>query len=250
MQVDGREFVAKFQPNAEEGGMLTRDQLVGKSMGYRAMITPHGIGGSDSLVHFSSDVGRGGNGVVKIPRVFLFSAKKTSPVVLADKYNNLILREGAEEQLLTLLTVIAPQLEKLRYAKITDRALVYAGVGLPSLIPTSQMGEAFVRMINLYTDILLAETDVLLIDEIENGLHSSVYNAIWEGIITVALQSNVQVFATTHNKECLKAAFETASRMEEPDIFRHHRVQQEGGKIVLNSSVEILGAPAPRPEGY
>ena len=48
--------------------------------------------------------------------------------------------------------------------------------------------------------------DVLLIDEVENGIHHSVHKQIWTGLAEVAETLDVQIFATTHSAECLEAA--------------------------------------------
>ena len=45
--------------------------------------------------------------------------------------------------------------------------------------------------------------NILLIDEIENGLHYSAYEKLWEAIFALATTTNKQVFVTTHSKETL-----------------------------------------------
>jgi len=46
---------------------------------------------------------------------------------------------------------------------------------------------------------------IVLIDEIENGLHYSVQEKLWQAVFSWAQDLNVQVFATTHSNECIKA---------------------------------------------
>jgi AAA15 family ATPase/GTPase len=50
-----------------------------------------------------------------------------------------------------------------------------------------------------------AQDGYLLIDEFENGLHYSVQEQVWEVVFTLAKSLNVQVFATTHSSDCIKA---------------------------------------------
>ncbi|MHC4799225.1 MAG: AAA family ATPase, partial [Planctomycetota bacterium] len=47
---------------------------------------------------------------------------------------------------------------------------------------------------------------VLLIDEIENGVHWSVLEKMWRSIGDAAKQYNCQIIATTHSDECLQSA--------------------------------------------
>ena len=45
--------------------------------------------------------------------------------------------------------------------------------------------------------------DMILIDEIDNGLHYSVYRKLWQALFTLAVASDKQLFVTTHSKETL-----------------------------------------------
>ena len=66
---------------------------------------------------------------------------------------------------------------------------------------------------------------VVLVDEIENGLHHSVMKKVWGGIAQFAREFNVQVFATTHSWECIRSAHEAFSEDELYD-FRLHRLER------------------------
>ncbi len=45
---------------------------------------------------------------------------------------------------------------------------------------------------------------ILLIDEIENGLHYTAYYEFWKKIFAAAKKLNIQIFATTHSKEMIE----------------------------------------------
>ena len=45
---------------------------------------------------------------------------------------------------------------------------------------------------------------MLLVDEIDTGLHYSVMGDMWRLVVETALRSDVQVFASTHSLDCLK----------------------------------------------
>jgi AAA15 family ATPase/GTPase len=166
-------------------------------------------------------------------------------VLDAEQFNKVQLIRGGEEKLLELISVVEPRLKKLRYAKITKQPLIYADVGLHGgLIPASQMGHAFCRMLTLYMEMLVTEAEILLIDEIENGLHHSVYENVWKGIGALAWSEDIQVFVTTHSEECVKAAAKAAKRGDDHG-FSHHRLQQFDNEIVVNTSQEIFGETIP-----
>lgn len=178
------------------------------------------------------------------PKVQFFSPRYADPLVDADLFNKVQLVGGGEETLVNLLKVIEPRLLRLRYAKPTKQALVFAEVGMRTLIPTSQMGQAFCRLLTLYMEMLATPADVLLIDEIENGLHYSVFEEVWKGIASLSEAHNIQVFATTHSEECVYAAEKAAPRHTDHG-FSHHRLELFHGQTIVNTSSEVLGRSHP-----
>lgn len=171
----------------------------------------------------------------------VFADWRKKPDEEAEKYNGVVV-SGGEDKLVELLRCVEPRLKKLRYAKITQQALIYADIGIRTnvLIPTSQMGQAFERLLTLFIEMLTVKPKIVIIDEVENGLHSSVYEAVWLGIAQLARSLDIQVFATTHSKECLHAAHK-ASQTEDNLGFSNHRLRVESGKLIVRSSPHILG---------
>jgi len=109
------------------------------------------------------------------------------------------------------------------------------------MIPVTQMGQGFNRLLDVYSEIAAAEAKVLLIDEIENGLHHSVLPTIWRGLFHAAEEVDVQFFATTHSWECVLAADEAAG--EEPkyglNLIRLDRVTDNIEVTIIDK--EALG---------
>jgi len=75
-----------------------------------------------------------------------------------------------------------------------------------------------------------AQDGILLIDEIENGIHHSVMPELWKTVAALAERYNAQIFATTHSIECVLAAYEAFSSRE-PYDFSLYRLEQVKGKI-------------------
>ncbi len=71
-----------------------------------------------------------------------------------------------------------------------------------------------------------ARDGAILIDEVENGIHYSKLEAIWERIDWLSREFNVQVFATTHSYECVKAAHAAFKHAELDDDFSLMRLQR------------------------
>lgn len=85
-------------------------------------------------------------------------------------------------------------------------------------IPLGSMGDGIRRILGLTLAIVNARNGVLLVDEIDTGLHFSAMSNMWKLIWETARRLNVQVFATTHSSDCwtsLEAIASTENPSEE-----------------------------------
>ncbi|MCY3839150.1 MAG: AAA family ATPase [Gammaproteobacteria bacterium] len=104
----------------------------------------------------------------------------------------------------------AELLEMLRHINRRIRRIAmrgdvaYLDVGLEQMVPLNMFGSGMVRAAQVLSHCLLGRSRVLLIDEIENGLHHEGMVPFLKGLLTVAVRRNVQVFATAHSLELLK----------------------------------------------
>jgi AAA ATPase-like protein len=165
-------------------------------------------------------------------RASRLSVKPTSPVHDAEKYNLVALDPRGEEKIERIMSEIEPRLRRLRYAKLpgTNHPLVFADIGLSRAVPSTQMGEAFNRILHIYAEIMSAKANVLLIDEIENGIFTEALLPIWRGLMAICEEEDVQIFATTHSRECVMAAFTAAAERNKDDLCVQ-RLQRVKGEI-------------------
>lgn len=130
-----------------------------------------------------------------------------------------------------LLRIVEPRLTKLRSSLQGNQPAIKAGLDdLRPLIPVTQMGQGFNRLLTIFASVLLSNANVLLIDEIENGLHYSAQRAVWLGLAAAARKYDLQIFATTHSWGCTVAAHEAFSESE-PYDFALHRIQRVKGNV-------------------
>lgn len=85
---------------------------------------------------------------------------------------------------------------------------------LDSLIPLSMAGDGIRRYLGIIMSAAISKANLLLIDEIENGLHYSVYTKLWKALITITQKNNIQLFVTTHNKEILRGLYIASSELQ------------------------------------
>jgi AAA15 family ATPase/GTPase len=62
-----------------------------------------------------------------------------------------------------------------------------------------------------------ASNGVLLIDEVEIGIHYSIQLELWRLLAQTAIEFNVQIFATTHSDDAVRAFGITANEKVEVD---------------------------------
>lgn len=81
---------------------------------------------------------------------------------------------------------------------------VYIGFDdIKEMLPISMSGDGLRRFLNIVAGSANPSNTMILIDEIDNGLHYSAYKKLWEAIFALAISTNKQVFVTTHSKETL-----------------------------------------------
>jgi len=182
-------------------------------------------------------------GSTKMPRAVSFATRSLTPVESTWKYNQIAAKKGGRQKLTELLRRIEPRLQELQYLKLGDNALVYADVGLTDLIPAHQLGQGFVRLMQIYAEVLLAEAKIVLIDEIENGIDYHALSELWQGLQAIAAQNDVQIFATTHSYECIRSASEVFATTAEDDLAVH-RLEFDGKQEVRVVTIreDVLGS--------
>ena len=98
-------------------------------------------------------------------------------------------------------------------------------------IPLRSLGEGMNRLFGVALALVNSRNGMLLIDEIESGLHYSVQPDVWRLIFETALRLNVQVFATTHSWDCIEA-FQQAAEENKQEEGMLIRLDEKKGKIV------------------
>ncbi len=79
-------------------------------------------------------------------------------------------------------------------------------------------GQGIKTFINIIGSMLLLKNSYIFVDELENGIHYSHLDRLWEIILTISKEQNVQLFATTHSKECIESYARVAKKLEDKEI--------------------------------
>jgi len=135
-----------------------------------------------------------------------------------------------ETDLVQILQIIEPRIRKIISHAGTGGPLVYGDIGLETLLPVAFLGDGVCRVLSIVLRMASSRHGTLLIDEIENGIHYSVLEKVWTAIAVAARQFDVQLFATSHSWECIRAAHNALSASPVYD-FRLHRLDRVNGDI-------------------
>lgn len=147
----------------------------------------------------------------------------------ANLYGKVILARK-KKQLLALLQKVEPRLESLDAVSPDGEQRIYADIaGLPQALQVLQLGHGFNRLLVLYAQLLVSESKLVLVDEVENGIHYSALPILFEGIKLVAKERDIQSLITTHSWDCLRAACEVFA--DSPELFQVIRLELEDDNI-------------------
>lgn len=145
-----------------------------------------------------------------------------------------------KRDLLELLSQIEPRLQSLDAIAPDGEHRVYAELdGLPQALPLSHLGHGFSRLVHLFSELLVSDASLALVDEIENGIHYSALPTLFQGVRAVAQERQVQTLMTTHSWDALRAASEVFA--DTPELFQVIRLER-----TTDDNVEAVRIDGPR----
>ena len=151
-----------------------------------------------------------------------------SQSILSNKKINLssIIKRKKIGDVVDILKQIEPNLEGIQ---ILDDNSIYFDIGKEELLPISIMGDGIIRTLAVLSSMYETQGGVLLIDEVENGLHYSSMAIFWKAIIMLSKQLDVQVIATTHSYEALQALIYAQKNLQEQQTkIAMYRIEKKG----------------------
>lgn len=147
-----------------------------------------------------------------------------------------------EDIALDALRIIAPSVRRLTFVgdRTDARRAVVRAEEFERPVLLGSMGDGMNRMLGIVLSLINARGGVLLVDEIENGVHYSVQQELWTLLFRTAKQLDVQVFASTHSWDCILAFQRAAAEdfHEEAALVRLEATRQ-GIRSILFGEHEL-----------
>jgi AAA15 family ATPase/GTPase len=165
------------------------------------------------------------------PNRFSFETSFLSTLALKEILDSLAsdFDEFQDAKLISLLSdTVRPIEPNIRDFRMSSKRAVKADIAsIPKLIPVNLLGDGMVRILGIVMKIANTKGGVVLIDEIESGFHYSTLETMWKAVFEAAKKFNVQIFATTHSKECLEAFARIESNDDDRRLFRLSKKENE-----------------------
>ncbi len=163
---------------------------------------------------------------------------QSSNKVTKNRYENvysLIIKNELEDRLDSYIKEFDSDIEKFRI--INSQPYCKKNGDFYNL---NEFGDGLSKFIYFIMLLLSQKNSIILIDEIENGIHYTNLDKLWEIILTISKQQNVQVFATTHSKECIESYARVAKKLEDEEIAfieLGRNKNNELDSIIMNSEM-------------
>lgn len=148
---------------------------------------------------------------------------------------------GQEALVEEALRPMVPDLERiLLIGEGGSRSILLKLKGVPRPVPMQGMGDGVKRVFGIAVSLILAAGGALLIDEVENGVHYSIQDEVWDSIFSLARRFGVQVFATTHSWDAVLGFQYAAGRSDgEGMLYRLERQPDSGIETVAFTDADV-----------
>ncbi len=161
---------------------------------------------------------------------------------------NKVVEEGTEDGIVEAMQILDPQITSVvfltrpRVSRSLDRSGILVGrSGERRRFPLGSHGEGMRRFLALSLALACTRSGILLLDEIDTGIHWTRMADMWRLVIEAARQNNTQVFATTHSYDCIKGLAWVCDNY--PDLAEY--VSLQSIKPELDESVAMPGERLP-----
>lgn len=119
-----------------------------------------------------------------------------------------LLVQKKKEKLIEIMRKIDPQIRDAS----TRGDIAYFDMGLEEMLPITMFGGGVIRVADIISQCMLGDSNIVLIDEVENGVHHKGIQSLMEAIIDLSSSGGVQIFMTAHSIDVLKCLTNTLGK--------------------------------------
>jgi len=146
---------------------------------------------------------------------------------------------GEDHDAIALLRKCDPRIAKAHILTPQQEPMLWlqdqAGVNLP----ITSFGDGMRRVLKLALEISRASNSVLMIDEVETGIHVSMLQDVFQWIVDACDKRDIQLFVTTHSLEAIDAILAADRTQADDTICYHFERSNDGGKVRRHSEAQL-----------
>ncbi len=135
---------------------------------------------------------------------FIPSSAKLAGKALAQEFDKNALSSDKADILLKAFQLIDNSIKTVRTYSIGEGAL-YLSRDKELPMPISLFGDAMNKVADFILRVINNPDSIILIDEIENGIHHENHRNLWKMLFDLCNEYKVQLFATSHSAEMIEA---------------------------------------------
>lgn len=110
--------------------------------------------------------------------------------------------------------------------------------GEAEYVPLSLFGDGLKKALTLLEGLILAKDGILLIDEYETALHTSVMQPVFQFLLDTAQELNVQLFLTTHSLESIDKLLECENFLKDIQVICIHQEDKTYAKGITGTQAK------------
>jgi len=150
-----------------------------------------------------------------LPACFVYSTGDARLTKLRNLWDR-VQMNNQEEMVLKGLEILDTRIEKIFFFTSQENSHApMCKLKECNPIPLRNLGGGVIRVFEILLALVNSQGGVLLIDEVENGLHYKIQRNAWEVIFEMARRLNVQVFATTHSTDAVQSFQQVALQQQD-----------------------------------
>ncbi|MDR2705259.1 MAG: AAA family ATPase [Planctomycetaceae bacterium] len=147
-------------------------------------------------------------------------------------FDNIALTDK-EQNVIDSLKIIEPATERITFVgENRSERIAVIKLSDSQRLPLKSMGDGINRVLTMILALVNSDNGFLLIDEFENGLHYTIQEQLWKIIFLMSQRLNVQVFATTHSEDCIRAFESVLNSSDNMQIGKLIRLDNKNGMII------------------
>ena len=154
----------------------------------------------------------------------------TTRTSVAESVSQMSLDKDKKNLLVTTMQKFDPLITDVNMILDSGVPYIYVTLDNGTHLPISYMGDGINKSVEILVDILNLPNGVLLIDEVENGFHFSLYETLMKIFCETALKVHCQIILTSHNRDFIRATLNAMEQLGQLDKLSYQRLGFYKGK--------------------